>query len=178
MIEKTIGVFGSAIGKHSRSEIDKAFILGREIAKAGFSLVSGATFGLPNSAIKGAHSVGGKTIGISPASSQKEHVNDYKLPLDDDVIIYTGFGFEGRNIINIRSSDGCVFLKGSIGTLNELTIAIKEEKVIGILEKSGGVSDRIRELLDGLKLNFKPKIFYSDNPKMLVAKVIGELNDK
>ena len=115
------------------------------IAEKGCTLITGATFGLPNEAIKGAHSQGGFTVGISPAYSEEEHMTKYKMPLDDDVIIYTGLGFEGRNLINVRTCDAAIFIKGSIGTLNEFTIAVKEEKLIGIIESSG-ISKKISRL--------------------------------
>jgi hypothetical protein len=175
---KKIGVFGSAIGDHTEEEKEMAFVLGREIAKHGFGLVTGATFGLPNSAIEGAHSMDGFSIGISPAAGEKEHKERYGMPLDDDVIVYTGLGFDGRNLINIRTSDAALFIKGSIGTLNELTVAIKEEKVIGILEGSGGISSKVREIISAVQMNFSPKIFYSDDPAKLVEMVVDEIVDE
>ena len=40
-----------------------------------------------------------------------EHVQRYGLPDDGaDVIVYTGFGYKGRNVINIRSSDIVIIL--------------------------------------------------------------------
>lgn len=173
-----IGVFGSAIGKHNKHEKNLAYTLGYEIAKKNFILVTGATFGLPNMAIKGAHDNKGITIGISPAHSKKDHITKYNMPIEDDFTIYTGLGFDGRNLINIRTCDAAVFVKGSIGTLNELTIAIKEEKIIGILTNSGGISERMKSFLDGLKLNFKPKIYYSKDPIELLKKISKELNTK
>jgi len=167
-----IGVFGSAIGKHSNKERTLAFLLGEEIAKNNCVLVTGATFGLPNEAIKGTRNNNGISIGISPANSVNEHKNKYKLPMDDDHIIFTGLGYEGRNLVNIKTSDICLFIKGSIGTLNELTIAIKNEKVIGILTNSGGVSAVVKKLLSQIKINFKPKIIYSNDPIDLIKKTV------
>jgi predicted Rossmann-fold nucleotide-binding protein len=68
-------------------------------------------------------------VGISPAHSLEEHQERYGLPRQgSDVVIYTGFGYKGRNVVNIRSSDIVVILRGSIGTLNEFTIAYDEGK--------------------------------------------------
>ena len=64
-----------------------------------------------------------------------------------DVIVYTGFGYKGRNVINIRSSDIVLFFGGATGTLNEFTIAYDEGKIIGVLEGSGGVAEHIREII-------------------------------
>lgn len=174
---KKIGVFGSALGDHSVEEKQMAFELGKAIAKSGCQLVTGATFGLPNEAIRGARDAKGFTIGISPANSYEEHVDKYKLPNDDDVIVYTGLGYEGRNLVNIKTSDACIFIKGSIGTLNEFTIAVKEEKVIGVLENSGGVSAKLKEIVNSIDMNFKPKIIYGNDPVKLVDAIIGELDE-
>src|SRR3989344_453743 len=77
--------------------LDKAKELGREIARQGATLVTGATTGFPLWVAMGTKEAGGISIGLSPAASEKEHVEVYKLPLDYmDLIIYTGFGYSGR----------------------------------------------------------------------------------
>src|SRR3989344_2794759 len=89
--------------------LDKAKELGREIARQGAILVTGATTGFPFWAAMGAKEMGGVSIGFSPASSEREHVETYGLPLDYlDVIIFTVFGYSGRNILLSRASDGVI----------------------------------------------------------------------
>src|SRR3990167_1942509 len=64
--------------------------MGREVVRQGAILISGATTGIPFWAAKGAKAEGGTSIGLSPAGSEQEHVERYKLPLDYmDLIIYT-----------------------------------------------------------------------------------------
>ena len=77
-----------------------------------------------------------------------------------DVVIYTGFGYKGRNVVNIRSSDIVVILRGSIGTLNEFTIAYDEGKIIGILEGTGGVADQVREIVHALAKKTPAALFF------------------
>ena len=68
--------------------IENAKELGREIIRQGGILVTGATTGFPLWAAMGAKEMGGVSIGMSPASSEREHVETYGLPLDYlDVII-------------------------------------------------------------------------------------------
>src|SRR3989344_1167775 len=90
-----ICVSGAAETGHCAVDaLDKAQELGREIARRGAVLVNGATTGFPLSAAKGAKEEGGFCVGLSPAFSEKEHIEQYQLPVDYmDVIIYTGFGY-------------------------------------------------------------------------------------
>ena len=146
-----IGVMGSSRAAMSESEAQRlgalAQRLGQVIAERGCVLVTGATTGFPDIASRAARTKGCLTVGISPASSREEHVSRYSLPDDGvDVIIYTGFGLKGRNVINVRSSDVVIIFGGGIGTLNEFTIAFDEGKIVGVLEGTGGVADRIAEI--------------------------------
>jgi uncharacterized protein (TIGR00725 family) len=138
-----IGVMGSSkeLATEGRAEDLRslAWRLGTKIAKCGCVLITGATTGLPDLISRAARSAGAITIGISPAQSREEHLGQYSLPDDGtEIIIYTGFGLKGRNVINVRASDIVIIAGGGIGTLNELTIALDEGKVIGVLEGSGG----------------------------------------
>lgn len=151
---------------------EKAAEIGREIIRQKGILVTGATTGIPYEAAKGAKAEGGMSIGLSPASSEKEHVKKYHLPIDAfDLIIYTGFEYTGRNLLLTRSSDAVIIACGRIGTINEFTIAFEEKRPIGILEDSGGTIDEIRDIVLKAKRGHG-KIVYSDDPKELVAKVI------
>lgn len=147
--------------------------LGREIARQGAVLVTGATTGAPYWAAIGAKEEGGFVIGISPATSEVEHVKKYRLPLDyHDIIVYTGFGYAGRNLLLTRASDAVIITCGRMGTLNEFTIAFEDDKVIGVLTKTGGTADQIREIV--ARAHRGPgKILYDSAPAALVTKVIA-----
>lgn len=147
----------------------KAEELGREVARHGMVLVTGATTGAPFWAAKGAKEESGMVIGLSPAVSEQAHIKSYKLPTDyHDMIIYTGFEYSGRNLLLTRSSDAVVLVCGRMGTLNEFTIAFEDQKPIGVLEGTGGIADEIRGIVK--KANRGPgKIIYEKDPKKLVA---------
>jgi uncharacterized protein (TIGR00725 family) len=133
-----IGVFGSAAGKMDNEVLAQARETGRQIAAHGCITLTGACPGIPYEAIQGAKEVGGLTVGISPAESLKEHVERYKFPTDNfDVLIYTGFGKKGRNVVSLNTADAAVAIAGRIGTLNELTIAYDQQRLIGILDVPG-----------------------------------------
>src|SRR5246127_1103081 len=78
-----IAVSGSADTTYAGLDaFEKAKELGREIAKAGAIITTGATTGFPMYAALGAKDECGFSIGFSPASTQHEHVSVYQLPLD------------------------------------------------------------------------------------------------
>lgn len=153
--------------------LDKAQELGREVARQGAVIVTGATTGFPFWAAKGAKEVGGVSVGFSPASSEKEHVETYKLPLDYmDLIVYTGFGYPGRDLLLTRSSDAVMFGCGRIGTIHEFTVAFEDNKVIGVLQGPWEMSEQIKEMIEkGHRPN--EKIIFGDNEKKLVEDVIA-----
>lgn len=173
-----ICVSGAAETGHcAPNALELAKEIGREIVRQDGILVTGATTGTPYWSAIGAKEEGGISIGLSPAVSEKEHANVYKLPTDYfDLIIYTGFNYAGRNLLLTRSSDAVIVVCGRMGTLNEFTIAFEDQKPIGVLQGTGGTADIIEELV--VKLHRGPgKIVYDTDPKTLVRKVI-ELIDQ
>lgn len=168
-----ICVSGAAETNHcADGALEAAKELGREIVRQGAVLVTGATVGIPYWAAIGAKEEGGISIGLSPAVSEKEHVNIYHLPTDYfDVIIYTGFDYSGRNLLLTRSSEAVIFACGRMGTLNEFTIAFEDGKPLGVLQGTGGTADMIETLVP--KMHKGPgKIVYNKDPKILVEGVI------
>ncbi len=168
-----IAVSGAAETGHCLPDaLEKAKELGREIVRQKGVLVNGATTGFPYWSAIGAKEEGGFTIGLSPASTEKEHLEKYKLPVDYmDMIVYTGFDYSGRNLLLTRSADAVIVGCGRMGTLNEFTIAFEDDKPIGILTGTGGTADMIEEIVEK---SHRPneKIVYDPDPKTLVEKVI------
>lgn len=152
--------------------LDKAKELGREIARQGAVLVTGATTGFPLWVAMGVKEEGGISIGFSPASSEKEHVEVYKLPLDYmDLIVYTGFGYPGRDLLLTRSADAVICGCGRVGTIHEFTIAFEDSKPIGIFEGPWEMGAELEEILEK---SHRPhsKIAVGNEAKKLVADVI------
>ncbi len=152
--------------------LEKAKELGREIARQGLILVTGATTGFPFWAAMGAKEAGGISIGFSPAATEKEHVEVYKLPLDYmDLIIYTGFGYPGRDLLLTRSSDAVICGCGRVGTIHEFTVAFEDGKPIGIFE---GPWEMGAQLQDILTKGHRPnaKIVSGTDPKKLVEDLV------
>jgi len=151
---------------------DKGIELGKQIANQGAIVVTGATTGFPMWAAMGAKQAGGFSLGFSPANTEKEHVEVFKLPVEYmDVIVYTGFGYPGRDLILTRSSDAVLFGCGRIGTIHEFTIAFEDSKPIGILEADWETDDVLKNIIEnGHRPN--PKIVFDTDPKALVERII------
>lgn len=170
-----IGIIGSGSVPANQEINVKSYEIGKEIAERGCILLTGSGPGLPYEAIKGAKETNGLTIGISPASNLQDHIKRYNFPTRFfDVLIFTGFGLKGRNVLFIRSCDGVIVISGRIGTLNEFTIAYDEWKTIGVLKDTCGISDSIEDIIrkSGKKGG---KIIYESDPKTLVIKLIEDL---
>ena len=166
-----IGVMGSA--EEMPDVCQKAEALGQAIAARDAILLTGATTGLVYVTGKAARDAGATHVGISPAPNAEEHVERYGLPLDAcDVIIYTGFGLKGRNVVLVRSCDLVIFISGSIGSLNEFTIGYDEGKVIGCLTGTGGVADEIKRLAEVFPKQTKSRILYDNDPVRLIDKCL------
>jgi uncharacterized protein (TIGR00725 family) len=89
-------------------------------------------------------------------------------------VIYSGFGFKGRNVIAVRSADIVILVAGGIGTLNEFTIAYDEGKVIGLLHGTGGVADVVQMLLDTLPVRSTGAVVITDSdPESLIDRCIA-----
>jgi uncharacterized protein (TIGR00725 family) len=169
-----VGVMGSAEAASSDLLRDKATALGKIIGAGDVILLTGATTGLVYATGKAAHDFGAMHIGISPAADAGEHVERYGLPTDAcDAMIYTGFGLKGRNVVLVRSCDVVLFFSGSIGSLNEFTIAYDEGKVIGCLTGTGGVADEVERLIETFKKKTKARVFYDEEPGQLLDTCIA-----
>jgi uncharacterized protein (TIGR00725 family) len=172
-----VGVMGSAGDASPDTKgalVEKAHALAHAIASRRLLLLTGATTGIVYVVGKGSHDAGVFHIGISPAENSKAHVEKYKLPLDAcDLIIYTGFGLKGRNVVLVRSCDIVLFIAGAMGSLNEFTIAHDEGKVIGCLSGTGGVADAADYLLQKFSKDTGARIFQDDDPEKLLDACLG-----
>ncbi len=176
-----IAVLGSASTSRDSSEGAKAFRIGQLIAMEACVLLTGGCTGLPHAAVDGAASAGGLTVAISPARNRKEHESLYRYPADSHVILFTGMGRKGRNVVLIRSADACIFLKGGMGTLNEFTIAFHtmgSPSAIGVLVGGGGLTDEIPRLAS---LEARPTHAYfltEMEPEHLLDNILAHLRSR
>jgi hypothetical protein len=167
-----ICVSGAAETGHcGPNALEMAKTLGKAIAEQGAILTTGATTGFPLWVAAGAKEAGGFSIGMSPASTEREHVEVYGLPLDYmDLIVYTGFGYSGRNLLLTRSADAVIIGCGRVGTINEFTIAFEDGKLIGVLEGPWLTDEIIRDIM---VKGHRPseRVIFDPDPKNLVKRV-------
>ena len=182
MGKPVVGVMGAsendALSESEKARLKQlAELLGTVLAQHGCILVTGATTGLPDMVAKAFRRCGGFALGISPAQDRKEHLERYGLPDDGaDVIVYTGFGYKGRNVINVRSADLVIIFGGATGTLNEFTIAYDEGKIIGVLEGSGGVADHVKEIIQFCQKPTRGLVVFDKDPEKLVERCLEALS--
>lgn len=112
----TIAVFGASSGSMAPAYYDAAFEMGALIAGSGCTMLfGGGDTGVMGAAARGAHSVGGKVIGVIP-----EALNLPKIayPECDELIVTAGMRERMERMCAL--SDGFCVLPGGFGTLYEL----------------------------------------------------------
>jgi len=172
-VQIRIGVMGSAGGDADSSVGALCGRLGRAIATRGCCLLTGACPGLPHEVVLAAKHAGGHVVGISPGRSLKEHVEVYESPYREyDVLVFTGLGLMGRELVNIHSSDIVIVVGGRSGTLGEFAIAYEEGKLVGVLTGTGGITDTLPALEASLNKKTGSEVFYDVEPEMLVDRLL------
>jgi uncharacterized protein (TIGR00725 family) len=169
-----IGISGATeTGACGIDALDQAKELGREVVRQGALLLTGASSGFPMWAAMGAKEEKGTVVGLSPATSEKEHVEVYRMPLlYTDIVIYTGFGEPGRDLLFSRSADAIIVGCGRVGTVNEFTVAFQEGKPIGVLEGEGSIAPLVKDII-GRGEYPTQKVIFDPNPKVLIQKLLA-----
>jgi uncharacterized protein (TIGR00725 family) len=148
--------------------------VGRQIALQGAVMISGATTGFPYWAASGCKENCGISVGFSPAASAKEHSEVYRLPLEYmDIITYTGFGYNGRDLLFVRSCDALIVGPGRIGTYIEFAAAFEDGIPVGVLTSHHAwqTDDTIKSIIANSHRVNKNIIFESD-PAVLIEKLL------
>jgi uncharacterized protein (TIGR00725 family) len=89
--------------------------VGRGLAEAGFTIVTGGEGGAMEAASQGAKEAGGMVVGVLPGTD-RSRANAYA-----DVTVATGIG-HGRNLAVAASGDVIVAVGGEWGTLSEIAL--------------------------------------------------------
>jgi predicted Rossmann-fold nucleotide-binding protein len=89
-----------------------------------------------------------------------------------DAVIYTGFGFPGRDLMLVRSSDAIVIGCGRIGTIHEFTIAWEAGMPMGILVGEWQTDEVIKNIIDNSNRS-NPNVIFESDPKVMVQKLVA-----
>jgi uncharacterized protein (TIGR00730 family) len=114
--EILVTVFGSSRPREGDADYEDARILGRSLAKHGFSVCSGGYGGVMEAVSRGAKEAGGKTVGVTADFFKSAKLNAW---VDQEVRMKT---WEERLFELIRRADAFVACKGGTGTLVELAV--------------------------------------------------------
>ena len=146
-------------GKLATSEdIQVAYQLGKAIAQNNWILLTGGRkAGVMDAASHGAKTAGGLVIGILPGN------NKQGMSEAVDIAIVTDLG-NGRNNINVLSSDVVIACGIGLGTVSEIALALKNNKPVILLDKA----DLTYQLFNSLASD---KVFLADNVNKAIALV-------
>jgi uncharacterized protein (TIGR00725 family) len=123
--------------------------------------------------------MGGLTVAVSPAMNLRDHGLLFGYPADSRIIMFTGMGTKGRNVVLVRSADACIFIGGGMGTLNEFTIAFDElgpQCAIGILAGSGGLADEFQRIVACVGKSPAAGLMVESDPARLVENVLDRVS--
>jgi hypothetical protein len=95
-----------------------------------------------------------------------------KIEVYMDLIIYTGFGFPGRDLLLTRSADAVVCGCGRIGTIHEFAIAFEDNKPLGIYKGPWEMGDELEDIV-AKSHRVNSKLVRGDDPKKLVSELIA-----
>ncbi len=119
-IGPSVSIFGSARTKPE----NKYFKIGQEIARKlatlGYGIITGGGPGIMEAANKGAHEVGGKSIGLNIDLPFEQNHNPY---IDAEHNLEFDYFFV-RKVIFVKYSQAFVVMPGGFGTLDEMFEAI------------------------------------------------------
>jgi uncharacterized protein (TIGR00730 family) len=113
-ITPAVTVFGSARARPGEFAYDMAEAIGRAIARADFTLVTGGGPGVMEAACKGAAEAGGKAVGLNIELSLEQKANPYCL------LSLHFHHFFVRKVMLVKYATAFVLLPGGFGTLDEM----------------------------------------------------------
>jgi uncharacterized protein (TIGR00725 family) len=106
-------------------EAEAAEAVGRLLAKAGATVVTGGLGGVMAAAGRGARAAGGTSVAVLPGT-------DRGAAREADVVVCTGTG-EARDLAVVASADAVIAVGGGWGTLAEIGLARKLGRPVVLL---------------------------------------------
>ncbi len=115
-----VSIFGSARTKDENPYYKIAEEIAAKLVRHGYGVITGGGPGIMEAGNKGAHSEGGKSVGLNIELPFEQFNNIY---IDPDKLINFDYFFV-RKVMFVKYAQGFVVLPGGFGTLDELFEAI------------------------------------------------------
>ena len=115
-----VSIFGSARTKPDDPYYKMGEAVARELVKRDFGVITGGGPGIMEAANKGAHDVGGSSVGLNIVIPHEQDSNPY---IDRDKLVNFDYFFV-RKTMFVKYAQGFIVLPGGFGTLDELFEAL------------------------------------------------------
>jgi len=124
-----VSIFGSARTKPDNPYYQMAEEIAAKLVRHGYGVITGGGPGIMEAGNKGAHSEGGKSVGLNIELPFEQFNNIY---IDPDKIINFDYFFV-RKVMFVKYAQGFIGMPGGFGTLDELfeAITLIQTKKIG-----------------------------------------------
>lgn len=157
-----VSIFGSARTPQEDPQYKMAEAIAAKLVRHGYGVITGGGPGIMEAGNKGAHSEGGKSVGLNIDLPFEQHNNIY---IDSDKLIDFDYFFV-RKVMFVKYSQGFIVMPGGFGTLDEMfeAITLIQTKKIGAFpivlvgrEFWGGLVEWMKEVLLQKYRNISPK---------------------
>ncbi|MCL6265821.1 TIGR00730 family Rossman fold protein [Flagellimonas myxillae] len=115
-----VSIFGSARNKPGDPYYELAVKVSKQVAEAGYGIITGGGPGIMEAGNKGANLAGGTSVGLNIDLPFEQHDNPF---IDADKNLDFDYFFV-RKVMFVKYSQGFVVMPGGFGTLDELFEAI------------------------------------------------------
>lgn len=124
-----VSIFGSARTKEGDKEYQMAMEIAAKLVRHGYGVITGGGPGIMEAGNRGAHSEGGKSVGLNIDLPFEQHNNTY---IDDDKLLNFDYFFV-RKVMFVKYAQGFIVMPGGFGTLDEMfeAITLIQTKKIG-----------------------------------------------
>ena len=126
---KIITVYGSAKIRPGDVDYEASVIVGRRLAEAGYTVMTGGYNGAMEAISKGAHQAGGHVIGVTTDQIGKQY-NIEPNAYIKEVINYTEL--RDRLLYMVQKADGYLAMPGGVGTLHEIAETWELMRINGV----------------------------------------------
>ena len=124
-----VSIFGSARTHEDDIQYKTAFDIAAKLVRHGYGVITGGGPGIMEAGNRGAHSEGGKSVGLNIDLPFEQHNNPY---IDPDKLLNFDYFFV-RKVMFVKYSQGFIVMPGGFGTLDEMfeAITLIQTKKIG-----------------------------------------------